>query len=224
MTKTKAPKIPFYDIAAGMFVTTLVASNIASIKISSVGSFIFDAGTILFPLAYVIGDVITEVYGYKRMRRLLYIGVSMLLVSVLTFWVVGALPAYEEWTLQSAYDSILGTVWRIVAASVIAITVGELVNSYILAALKIRFQGRYIWQRIIGSSVLGNFFDTVLFSLLAFAGTMSIAAIVHLIATVYAIKLATEIIVSPITVKIISWLKRYENQDAYEKPSAFLFN
>jgi uncharacterized integral membrane protein (TIGR00697 family) len=214
--------IHIYELLAGLFVMTLIVSNIASVKMVSVGPFVFDAGTILFPLAYIIGDIVTEIYGFKMMRRLLYVGIITLLVTSLTFWVVGALPAATDWANQAAYDSILGVVWRIVGASITAIFVGELLNAYVLSTLKIKTKGKNLWGRIVGSSAIGGLVDTIVFSVLAFAGTMPADVMVQLIATVYFIKLATEVIVSPLTVKIITLIKRSENVDVYEAPSLSL--
>jgi len=207
-----------YDVCAALFVMTLIVSNIASVKLVSAGPAVFDAGTILFPLAYILGDVITEVYGFHKMRRLLIIGIGMLILTSLTFWIVGMLPAAADWTNQTAYDSILGVVWRIILASITAIFIGELFNSYVLAKLKIKYAGRYLWGRLIGSSGIGSLLDTTIFSVIAFAGTVSGSVLVQLIATVFAIKMLVEIVVSPITIAVIKRLKKVDDQDSYEQP------
>ena len=165
----KRKPIHVYELLAGLFVTTLIVSNIASVKMVSVGPLVFDAGTILFPLAYIVGDIVTEVYGYRKMRSLLYVGIAMLLLTATTFWLVGMLPAQADWTGQGSYDTILGVVWRIVFASVTAILVGELINSYVLATLKIKTKGKMLWHRLVGSSAIGSLVDTMIFSILAFA-------------------------------------------------------
>ncbi len=208
-----------YDVLVALFITTLIVSNIASVKLVHGAGLVFDAGTILFPLAYILGDIITEVYGFRRMRRLLFIGIGMLLLTATTFYIVQMLPAASDWGNQAAYDSILGVVWRIVAASIVAIFVGELLNSYILAKLKIRTKGKGLWGRIVGSTAIGSLVDTTIFSVLAFGGTVSSNTMIQLIATVYGIKLATEIIVSPITVRVIKAIKKSEKVDVYEEPS-----
>jgi uncharacterized integral membrane protein (TIGR00697 family) len=209
----------YLDIFIALFIVTLIVSNIVSIKIVGFGPIVFDAGTILFPLAYILGDVITEVYGFKRMRRILVLGISTLLITSLTFWIVGAMPAIAEWGSQDAYDATLGVVWRIVAASISAIFIGELLNAYVLAKLKIHFKGRHLWGRIVGSSVVGNAADTLIFSTIAFAGTMSFGNFMSLVITVYLIKMAIEIIVSPITMLVIKRIKKAENLDSYEDPA-----
>ena len=217
-------QIHVYELLVGLFVMTLIVSNIASVKMIQVGPLVFDAGTVLFPLAYIIGDIVTEVYGYRKMRSLLYVGVGTLLLTSLTFWLVGALPAQAEWPNQSSYDAILGVVWRIVGASIVAILIGELMNSYVLATLKIRTKGKKLWHRLVGSSAVGSLVDTTVFSLLAFAGTVSGSAMLQLIATVFLIKISTEIIVSPLTMRIIHHIKRHEKLDAYEVPATRLLN
>ncbi len=196
----------------------LVVSNIASVKLVAIGSIVFDAGTILFPISYIIGDIIAEVYGFKRMRGLLIKGIAMLLATSLTFWVVGLLPASADWAFQGSYDNILGVVWRIVFASIIAIFVGELMNAYVLAKLKIARKGKNLWGRLIGSSAIGNLIDTSLFSVIAFIGTMPLGVLLQLIISVYLIKMAVEIIISPLTVRLITYIKKREKTDVYEEP------
>ena len=208
-----------YEILAGLFVTTLIVSNIASTKIIAVGPFVFDAGTILFPLAYIVGDIVTEVYGFRKMRSLIYVGILMLLVTTLTFWAVGLLPAASDWTNQAAYDTILGVVWRIVFASITAIFVGEIMNSYVLATLKIKTKGKQLWGRIVGSSAVGSMIDTILFTVLAFAGTMPFDVLMSIIGTVFLIKMLTEVTVSPLTLRVIHYIKKHEKIDSYEAPT-----
>ena len=210
-----------YEWLALAFLTTLLVSNIASIKIVSIGGLVFDAGTILFPLAYIIGDVITEVYGFSRMRSLLAKGVVMLLSMSLVFWIVGLLPSAADWGMQMQYSQILGVVWRIVFASIVAIFVGELMNAYMMAKLKISSKGKNLWARLISSSAVGAAVDTVIFSVIAFAGTMTLGVLVQLIISVYVIKMLVEIAVSPITMYIIKRIKNSENIDVFEEPALF---
>lgn len=207
---------------AALFVTTLIVSNIASTKIVAVGPLVFDAGTVLFPLAYIAGDIITEVYGFRRMRRLIAISVAMMLLASATFWLVQVLPASADWTNQAAYDSTLGVVWRIVAASLVALFFGEILNAYVMARAKVQTKGRGLWFRMIGSSAVGSAVDTVLFSAVAFAGTMPLGSLFTLITTVFALKMAVEIIVSPLTLHLIAIVKKREKTDVYEMPARFL--
>lgn len=213
-----------YEMLAGLFVMTLIVSNIASIKVVAIGPLVFDAGTILFPLSYIVGDIVTEVYGYRKMRSLLYVGVVSLILTMMTFWVVQILPASPDWPNQVAYESILGVVWRIVLASVTALFLGEIMNAYVMARMKVRSKGKNLWVRMISSSVVGSAIDTVVFSTVAFLGTMSFDALAQLMITVFLIKITTEVIVSPLTIKIINIVKRREKIDTYEQPATYLVN
>lgn len=219
MKRNTQKSYKLYELLAGFFVMSIIVSNIASVKLVEVGPLIFDAGTLLFPLAYIIGGIITEVYGFRRMRSLLGIGILMLICTSVTFWAVGALPAAADWPNQASYDSILGVVWRIMTASIVAIALGELLNSYVLAKLKIAAKGRKLWARVIGSSAIGSLLDTVVFSVIAFAGTIPSGVLWHLIVTVYLIKLGTEILLSPVTMIVIRAIKQKENIDTFEAPS-----
>lgn len=207
-----------YEVLIALYVTTLIVSNIASVKLVGFAGFVFDAGTILFPLAYILSDVITEVYGFKKMRSILLIGISMLLITSLTFFAVGALPAAADWAGQGAFESTLGVVWRIVAGSIVAIFFGELVNAYVLARLKVRTKGKKLWSRLIGSSAIGNLVDTTVFTVIAFAGIVDSPALLTIIGTVYLVKMATEIVISPLTMRVIAWVKKHEKMDVYEEP------
>lgn len=217
-------QLHIYEILAGLFVMTLIVSNIASIKVVAIGPLVFDAGTILFPLSYIVGDIVTEVYGYRKMRSLLYVGVVSLILTMTTFWVVQILPASLDWPNQVAYESILGVVWRIVLASVTALFLGEIMNAYVMARMKVRSKGKNLWVRMISSSVVGSAIDTVVFSTVAFLGTMPFDALAQLMITVFLIKITTEVIVSPLTIKIINIVKRREKIDTYEQPATYLVN
>jgi hypothetical protein len=217
-------QLHIYEMLAGLFVMTLIVSNIASIKVVAIGPLVFDAGTILFPLSYIVGDIVTEVYGYRKMRSLLYVGVVSLILTMTTFWVVQILPASPDWPNQVAYESILGVVWRIVLASVTALFLGEIMNAYVMARMKVRSKGKNLWVRMISSSVVGSAIDTVVFSTVAFLGTMSFGALAQLMITVFLIKITTEVIVSPLTIKIINIVKRREKIDTYEQPATYLVN
>lgn len=217
-------QLHIYEMLAGLFVMTLIVSNIASIKVVAIGPLVFDAGTILFPLSYIVGDIVTEVYGYRKMRSLLYVGVVSLILTMTTFWVVQILPASPDWPNQVAYESILGVVWRIVLASVTALFLGEIMNAYVMARMKVRSKGKNLWVRMISSSVVGSAIDTVVFSTVAFLGTMSFGALAQLMITVFLIKITTEVIVSPLTIKTINIVKRREKIDTYEQPATYLVN
>ncbi len=221
---TKKQHYSLYDIFAILFVTTLLVSNIVSVKIVSVGWLTFDAGTVLFPLAYIVGDIITEVYGYRRMRRLIYNGVAALTLMTLTFWVVQLLPADSSWTGQTAFESTLGVVWRLAIGSVVALFVGEIMNAYVMGRMKVASRGRGLWRRMVSSSLAGNALDTAIFSTIAFAGTMPMTSFWQLIVTVFLIKMAVEIMVSPLTMRLIDRVKKYEKLDTFEQPAKYLVN
>ena len=221
---TKQHQYSLYDIFAVLFVTTLLVSNIVSVKIVSVGWLTFDAGTVLFPLAYIVGDIITEIYGYRRTRRLIYSGVAALMLMTLTFWVVQLLPADSSWTGQAAFESTLGVVWRLAIGSVVALFVGEIMNAYVMGRMKVASRGRGLWRRMIGSSLAGNALDTVIFSTIAFAGTMPMTSFWQLIVTVFLIKMTVEIMVSPLTIHLITRVKKHEKLDTFEQPAKYLVN
>lgn len=216
-----------YELLAILFVTTLLISNIVSVKIVSVGWLTFDAGTVLFPLAYIVGDIITEVYGYRAMRRLIYGGVAMLALTLLTFWTVQLLPASTDWPGQAAFDMTLGVVWRLALGSVVALFVGEVMNAYVMGRMKMAAkQGSRLglWARMISSSAVGSALDTIIFSVIAFAGTMPHDSLAQLIITVFMMKMAVEIVISPVTMRLIRWVKQREHIDTFEAPAKYLVN
>ena len=221
---TKQHQYSLYDIFTVLFVTTLLVSNIVSVKIVSVGWLTFDAGTVLFPLAYIVSDIITEVYGYRRTRRLIYNGVAALALMTLTFWVVQLLPADGSWTGQAAFESTLGVVWRLAIGSVTALFVGEIMNAYVMGRMKVASRGRGLWRRMVSSSLAGNALDTVIFSTIAFAWTMPMTSFWQLIITVFLIKMAVEIMVSPLTMHLITRVKKHEKLDTFEQPAKYLVN
>ncbi|MEK7161322.1 MAG: queuosine precursor transporter [Patescibacteria group bacterium] len=211
----------YYDIIGALFVAVLIISNIASAKVASVAGFNFDGGTILFPISYIFGDVLTEVYGYKKSRRIIWTGFLCLTVMALTLAAVQYLPAAADWPNQGAYEAVIGFVPRIVLASMLAYWAGEFTNSYILAKMKIWTAGKKLWSRTIGSTIIGEGVDSVIFSIIAFYGTMPISALLNLIGTIYVFKVAYEVLATPLTYKIINFLKRKENEDYYDKDTNF---
>lgn len=211
----------FLDIITAAFSVILILSNITSTKILSLGWFSFDGGTILFPLAYIFGDVLTEVYGYARARRVIWIGFAMNLLMVATFWIVQKLPPAMDWSNQTAFESILGVVPRIVLGSLCAYLVGEFLNSYVLAKIKIKTQGKYLWLRALGSTVIGQFADTTVFLLIAFAGVLPWNLIWIIWISNYIFKILVEIILLPVTYKVIGWLKKREEVDYYDTSTNF---
>lgn len=204
-----------------LFVTVLLISNVVSTKIVDLKWFIFDAGTLLFPLSYIIGDVLTEVYGYKQARRVIWMGFFSALLMAVSFIVVGMLPPASDWPNQSAYEAILGLTPRIVLASLIAYFAGEFLNSFILARMKLWTEGKHLWARTIGSTFVGQFADTLLFVLIAFAGVLPTSLLVAIIVSNYVFKVGIEVLFTPITYKVVAYLKRVEGEDYYDRDTNF---
>lgn len=211
----------YLSIISVFFVSVLLISNIASTKIVDLKWFTFDGGTLLFPLSYIFGDILTEVYGYKQSRRVIWFGFFMALLMSVVFMVVGALPSAPGWNNQNAYDLILGLTPRIVVASLFAYSAGEFSNSYILAKMKIWTKGKMLWSRTIGSTLVGEFVDSILFVLIAFWGILPGSLIVTLIISNYLFKTGIEILFTPITYKVVSFLKKKENEDYYDTDTNF---
>ncbi len=203
------------------FVAVLLISNVASSKIVDFGKFTFDGGTLLFPLSYIFGDVLTEVYGYKKTRSVIWLGFFMALLMSVVFIVVGKLPAAADWNNQAAYDAILGLTPRIVLASLAAFTLGEFSNSYILAKMKILTRGKYLWTRTIGSTVVGELIDSAVFILIAFWGVLPGSLLLTLIVSNYVFKTLVEVVFTPVTYKVVSFLKKKEGEDYYDTNTNF---
>ncbi|MCC7355229.1 MAG: queuosine precursor transporter [Anaerolineae bacterium] len=204
-----------------LFVAVLLISNTASSKILDMGPFTFDGGTILFPLSYIFGDILTEVYGYRRSRRVIWIGFFCAALMAAVYAVVGALPPAEGWEGQSAYVAILGTTPRIVIGSLIAYWAGEFSNSFTLAKLKVLTQGRFLWTRTIGSTIIGQAVDTSLFVLIAFAGTLPTSLLASILVSNYVFKVAFEALATPLTYRVVGFLKRAEQEDYYDRDTDF---
>jgi len=205
----------------GLFVAVLLISNVASAKILKLGPFTFDGGTILFPLSYIFGDILTEVYGYARSRRVIWTGFFAAALMSGVFAIVGALPPAEGWEGQTAYMTILGTTPRIVLASLLAYLAGEFSNSTILAKMKIATAGRLLWARTIGSTLVGEGVDTAIFCLVAFWGTMPAELLWSIILSNYVFKCGVEVLATPATYRVVSWLKRSEGVDHYDRETNF---
>ncbi|NJO69272.1 MAG: queuosine precursor transporter [Bacteroidetes bacterium] len=199
-----------------MFVAVLLISNIASTKILTLWEFTFDGGTILFPLSYIFGDILTEVYGYRNSRKVIWTGFFLALLMSLVLWIVQILPPAADWTNQAAFDSILGFIPRIVVASLLAFIAGEFSNSYILSRLKIRTKGKYLWLRTISSTLIGEGIDTAIFCFVAFYGILPTDLLLSVIISNYIFKCLVEILLTPVTYKVVGFLKREEGVDYYD--------
>jgi uncharacterized integral membrane protein (TIGR00697 family) len=211
----------YYDLVMVAFVAVLMISNVASTKILTLGPLTFDGGTILFPLSYIFGDVLTEVYGYARSRRVIWAGFGAAALMAAVFALVGALPPAPGWENQEAYEAILGLTPRIVVASLVAYWAGSFANAWIMARLKVVTQGRWLWVRTIASTLVGEGLDTFLFVVLAFAGTFAPALLVAVIVSNYVFKVGIEAVATPVTYWVVNGLKRAENEDYYDYGTDF---
>ncbi len=213
-----------------IFVTSLILSNIIAVKLIAVGPFFLPAAILIFPVSYIFGDILTEVYGYARARRVIWTGFGCNLLAVLVIWLSIQLSPAPFWKLgglespqasQQAYQAIFGFTLRILAASFVAYLVGEFLNSFVLAKMKIATQGRHLWLRTIGSTVVGQLADSGIFITLAFYGTIPSAALGRLIITQWLMKSAYEALVTPFTYMVVNYLKRVEQEDTYDHRTNF---
>lgn len=214
-------RFKYYDLILGLFVAVLLISNVASSKVLDLGPFTFDGGTILFPISYIFGDILTEVYGYKRSRRVIWTGFFCAFLMSAVFMIVGKLPPAADWANQEAYDKILGLTPRIVLASLIAYFSGEFSNSYTLAKMKILTRGRFLWSRTIGSTVVGEGVDTLLFVMIAFYGVFPDDLLIAVMISNYVFKVSFEAILTPLTYLTVNFLKRKEQVDTFDYQTDF---
>ena len=206
----------FFDILVALFVAVLLISNIASTKILTFWKFTFDGGTLLFPLSYIFGDILTEVYGFRRSRRVIWLGFICALLMSLVLYVVQSLPPAADWPHQQAFENLLGFVPRIVLASLIAYFMGEFTNSVTLSLLKIKTKGKFLWVRTIMSTIIGEGIDTMVFCMVAFYGVLPDNVLWAVILSNYIFKCSIEILFTPLTYLIVNTLKRKEKVDTYD--------
>ncbi|MGW8190422.1 queuosine precursor transporter [Sphingomonas hankookensis] len=215
-----------FDRVMAAFVTILLLSNIigagkvAAIDISGT-PFVFGAGILFFPVSYVIGDVLTEVYGYAHARRCIWVGFAALLFMAFMAWAVVAMPPAADWTGQDAYEAVFGQVPRIVFASIAAFWAGEFVNAYVLARMKVWTDGRALWTRTIGSTVMGQAVDSAIFYPLAFLYVWPTQQVVTVMVTNWAMKVAWEVVLTPLTYGVVGWLKRREGVEIFDTATDF---
>lgn len=212
----------YFDLVLAGFVVVLVLSNvIGAAKLASVGGFVFGAGILFFPLSYVIGDVLTEVYGYARARRAIWTGFAALVFLAVMSTAVVAMPPAEGWDGQAAYEQVFGQVPRIVLASITAFWAGEFVNSYIMARMKLWTGGKALWSRTIGSTLLGQGVDSLLFYPIAFLGVWDTQKVLWVALTNWALKVGWEAALTPVTYKVVDFLKRREGVDVFDEGTDF---
>ena len=222
-----AARFRYFDFVMAAFVVILLLSNVlgagkrAELDLPLVGIWPFGAGILFFPLSYVIGDVLTEVYGYARARRCIWAGFFAVLFMAGMSWVVVALPPASDWPGQAAYEAVFGQVPRIVLASVVAFWIGEFANSYVLARMKVWTQGRHLWTRTIGSTVVGQGIDSLIFYPLAFLGVWTTEQVVTVMLTNWGLKVLWEVVLTPVTYAVVGFLKRREGVDVFDEGTDF---
>ena len=211
----------WFVLVTAVFITCLITANITAVKLVGVFGLVLPAGVIIFPISYIFGDVLTEVYGYRQARRVIWLGFFCNLITVVAIWVGQVLPAASFWDGQAAYERILGYIPRLLAASFLAYLVGEFANSFVLAKMKIATQGRWLWTRTIGSTLVGQGLDSLVFITLAFAGTIPLVALASAIVTQWLAKSVYEAVVTPLTYGVVNFLKRQEGLDVYDYDTRF---
>lgn len=212
---------PYLMTLTALFVTCLITANILAVKLAAFGPFIVPAGIIIFPLSYLFGDVLTEVYGYAVTRRVIWLGFACNLVAVIAIAIAGAVPPAPFWKQQGAYTAILGGTPRLLAASFVAYLIGEFCNSFILARLKILTKGRWLWTRTISSTLVGQGLDSAVFVTIAFVGALTGGNLLTTILSQWLLKSLYEVAATPITYAIVNYLKRAEGLDTYDYHTNF---
>jgi uncharacterized integral membrane protein (TIGR00697 family) len=218
----------YYDLILGAYVCVLLCSNligpakVSTVQVPVVGSVTFMAGVLFFPISYIFGDILTEVYGYARDRRCVWAGFAALVFAAFMSYVIVHLPPAKFWeSKQPAVEAIFGSTPRIVGASIVAFWCGSFVNSYVLAQMKLLTGGRWLWTRVVGSTLCGELVDSGLFYTLAFAGSWPPAEVLTVGTTQYVLKSAWEILMTPVTYRIVGFLKRSEQEDYFDRDTDF---
>ena len=214
MEKSKFTRL-FFVIAA-LFVSCLIVSNIIAVKLVSIFGMVLPAAVVIFPITYLFGDVLTEVYGYRMTRFVIWVGFAANLFVVFAIWIAQILPPAGFWKGQQAYVQILGQTPRILGGSFLAYLTGEFLNSLVLSRLKLLTKGRFLWTRTIGSTLVGQLADSAIFISIAFVGTIPSGALVQLIVTQWLFKVAYETVATPLTYAIVGFLKRRDQIDSYD--------
>ncbi len=209
---------PWFTGIVAVFVTTLIVSNIVAVKLVDFGGLVLPAAVVIFPISYIFGDVLTEVYGYAQARRVIWLGFACNLLAVAAIWVSGALPPAVFWASnQPAFDAILGFTPRLLLASFLAYLVGEFANSAVLSRMKLLTRGRFLWTRTIGSTLVGEGLDSTVFITVAFMGVLPPEVLPLTVVTQWLFKVAYEVAATPVTYLIVNWLKRVEGLDSFDR-------
>jgi uncharacterized integral membrane protein (TIGR00697 family) len=221
---TTTPKFSYssrFVFITALFITCIITANILIVKQITIGGLILPAAIVIFPLSYIFGDVLTEVYGYSQARRVIWLGFFCNLLTVGAIWIVGMLPSAPVFEAQSAYERILGSTPRFLAASFLAYLAGEFINSYIMARMKLLTGGKWLWMRTIASTLAGEGVDTVIVLLIGFWGVLPADVLVMMILGHWLIKSAYEAIATPATYAIVGYLKKKEGIDHYDYDTNF---
>jgi queuosine precursor transporter len=212
----------YYDLVMAAFVTVLLCANlIGASKVATLFGFTFGAGVLFFPISYVFGDILTEVYGYARARKVVWAGFGAMIFASFMSLVILAFPPAQGWPHQAAFETVFGGTWRIVGASLVAYFAGEFCNSFVLAKLKLKTEGRFLWLRTIGSTIVGEAVDSAIFYPLAFLGIWSSDLVLKVMMTNYALKVLWEVFMTPFTYGIVNFLKRAEHEDYFDRNTDF---
>ncbi len=212
---------PYFLTIVALYVTSLITANLLAVKVLEFGPWVTDAGLLTFPIAYIVGDILTEVYGFKAARRVIWLGFICNTIAVLTFQLAGALPAEGSWDGHEAWSRIFDSTPRILAASLIAYLVGEFANSIVLARMKVATNGRWLWTRTISSTFVGQGLDTIIFVTIAFTGVFSGQVIWEMIYTGWILKTSYEILATPVTYLVVGTLKKKEGIDTFDRDTSF---
>ena len=212
----------YYDLVMAAFVTVLLCANlIGASKVATLFGFTFGAGVLFFPISYVFGDVLTEVYGFARARKVVWAGFSAQVFAAFMSFCVLAFPPAPGWPHQAAFETVFGNTWRISLSSMFAYLCGEFCNSFVLAKMKVRMEGKSLWMRTIGSTIVGEAVDSVIFYPLAFGGVWPMEQVVAVMMSNYMLKVSWEVVNTPITYRVVAFLKRAESEDYYDRNTNF---
>jgi len=220
-TSTQERYSHWFLLVASIFITCLITSNIIAVKFINIFGLVLPAAIIIFPLSYIFGDVLTEVYGYRQASQVIWLGFFCNLVAVIAIWLGQILPAASFWDGQAAYERILGYTPRLLVASFLAYLVGEFANSFILAKMKIATKGRWLWARTIGSTLVGQGLDSLVFMTLAFLGTIPVKTLAGAIVVQWLSKSTYEAVVTPLTYRVVNFLKKKEGLDVFDYDTRF---
>jgi queuosine precursor transporter len=221
----------YYDLVMAAFVTVLLCSNLigpaktCAIELPFLGEFVFGAGNLFFPISYIFGDVLTEVYGYARARKVIWAGFGAMLFATLMSQIVIRMPVAESEAynkiVQPAIEVVFGNTWRIVVGSILAFWAGDFVNSFVLAKMKVLTAGRFLWMRTIGSTIVGQIVDSLIFYPLAFYGVWETATLAKVVVLNFVIKVSIEVFATPLTYAVVGFLKKAEGEDFYDRRTNF---